>query len=63
MRQENLCKSHLISTNKKPLGTKFKCPICSRRMPVCSECVSGGDTIYFISQHNPKGFKKQKKQK
>jgi len=63
MRQEDLCKEFVISINEKPSGTKYKCPACNRRLPICSKMIDGGDVKYWISQHNPKGFKKQKKTK
>lgn len=67
MRQEDLCEGTTIKfigkfaldDQKKPTG-KFKCPTCGRRMKIVSTRIESG-VKYFIPQHNPKGFKKQKK--
>ena len=66
MRQEDLCEGTIIkvlyTTDKKgtkPSGTKFKCPTCGRRMKIVSTKLHDG-IKFFIPQHNPKGFKKQK---
>lgn len=55
MRQEELCHGTILGHDK-PRGTKFKCPKCGRRLTIART----GDKFY-IPQHNPKGWKKQKK--
>lgn len=69
MRQEDLCEGTTIKVlldsdvkGTKPEGTKFKCPTCGRRMKIVSTKFDDG-VRFFIPQHNPKGFKKQKKTK
>jgi len=70
MRQEDLCAGTTIKVllksdvekGKKPPGTKFKCPTCSRRMKIVSTAFDDG-VRFFIPEHNPKGYKKQKKTK
>lgn len=67
MKQEDLCEGTtvkvLLNTDvkgEKPLGSKFKCPNCGRRMKIVSTKFDDG-VRYFIPRHGPKGYKKQKK--
>lgn len=62
MRQEDLCKGTTISLDEKPPEKKFKCPSCGRRLDVVSTRMDGY-IKFFIPDHGPKGYKKQKKQK
>lgn len=59
MKQEDLCEGKVISIDQKPIGTKYKCPTCGRRMKIASRAKD--DYIeYFIPKHKPKGWYKKK---